>query len=332
MSLLGRLSVVGAAPPPAGTPLEGVFRGAVGERTLPVVCRNLGIPCGLESQILARQIQAAHQVREILRGVEAIPLKGLYLAHRLYPSPALRDMGDVDLLVRRREVPAADGTLRALGYVPDRGAARAAAGGGEFLNSVLYAREGSFPVHLHWDLANASLPHFMVRIDAEEVWREARGGEMARHHLVVTLCEHALKHSFEALVYLTDIELASRGVDWGLAAEVSRRWGLERPVRWALVLLRDLMEVESPGLGRLAAGPPGWGERVFLRAARRRWRAGLSALGYLSMARGAGAKARFVREALFPGRRQSEGFTSRSPWARLGRAASLLWQGVRERA
>jgi hypothetical protein len=46
------------------------------------------------------------------------------------------------------------------------------------------------------------------------------------------------------------------------------------------------------------------------------------------MARGARAKARFVREALAPGRRESEAFASRSFARRLGRAVRTLWSGV----
>jgi hypothetical protein len=284
----------------------------------------------MEPLILARQVRAAHQVREIRRQVEALPLKGLHLAHRIYPSPALRDMGDVDLLVRRPDLRAADEALRRLGYAPERDAAQVAEGGEDFLNAVLYHREGSLPVHLHWGLSNASLPHFMYRIDAEEVWRESRGGEMSRPHLVLTLCEHALKHSFSALIHLTDVEIASRGVDWSAVAEAACRWGLERPVHYTLVLLRDLMEVESPGLDHVRVKTLGWAGRALLQAARwRRWD-GLSALGLLSMAPGAGGKARFLMETLAPRREVRGGLRSRSFWARLGRAASLAWQGMTE--
>jgi hypothetical protein len=328
MTLLGRLSVVGAPPPPPGAPLRALLRRAEAERTLPVVCRNAGIPCALESHILCRQVRAAHQVREILRGVEALPLKGVYLGHRIYPSPGLRDLGDVDLLVHRAEIPDADRTLRQLGYEPEFEAARLAEGRGDLLNAVLYHREDSLPVHLHWELSNLSLPHFMYRIDTEEVWRESRGGEMWRPHLLLTLCEHALKHSFSALIHLTDVELVSRGMDWDAAADAARRWGLERPVHYALVLLRDLMGVVSPGLDRLRVEPLGWAGRAFLGAARRRRWDGLSALGLLSMAPGAGGKARFLRETLMPRGEAREGLRTRSPWGRLGRTITLAWRGM----
>jgi len=316
VSLLGRLSIVGAAPPPAGTPLEGVLSRSRQERTLAVVCRNLGIPCAMERSILARQLMARAQAEEILGQVEAIPLKGLYLAHHLYPSPGLRDMGDLDLLIRRSSLRHADTELRRLGYVPDFDPEKVDGG---TLNAVEYWRDGSMPVHLHWHVSNASLPHFMYRIDVDEVWKEARGGVLAPHHLLVTLCEHALKHSFAELIHLTDLELASRGVDWSLAAETARRWGLGQAVHFALVLLRDLMEVESPGLDHFRGTRLDWAGRAFLAMARGRRRNGISALGFLSMTR---HKIRFVREAIVPPR--TDGLRTRTLMGRLRGALRAL--------
>jgi hypothetical protein len=320
VSLLGRLSILGAAPPPKLPPLEGLLARSRDERTTAVVCRNLGIPCDLERSILARQLTARHQAQEILRAVEAIPLKGLHLAHRLYPSPGLRDMGDLDLLVRRAALRDADAELRRLGYAPDF--APDLLDGGT-LNAVEYWRDGSMPVHLHWHVSNASLPHFMYRIDVDEIWREARGGVMAPQHLIVTLCEHALKHSFAELIHMTDIELASRGADWKLVAETARRWGLETAVYYALVLLRDLAEVDSPGLRFLRAPRIDWAGRAFLAMARRRRWNGISALGLLSLT---GEKFRFIRESISPPRK--EGLRTRTVMGRIrqavGKAAAAL--------
>jgi hypothetical protein len=309
VTLLGRLSIVGAAAPPAGTPLDALLSRSRVERTFAVVCRNLGIPCPMERSILARQLLARAQAEEIQGRMEAIPLKGLFLAHHLYPSPGLRDMGDLDLLIRRPARRQADAELRRLGYVPEFDPERVDGG---TLNAVEYWRDGSLPVHLHWHVSNASLPHFMYRIDVDEIWRDARGGVLAPHHLLVTLCEHALKHSFAELIHLTDIELVSRGVDWPLAAETARRWGLEQAVHFALVLLRDLSEVESPGLDRFRATRLDWAGRAFLALARRRRRNGISALGFLSMTR---RKLRFIRETLAPPR--TEGLRTRTLMGRL---------------
>ncbi len=311
VTLLGRLSILGAPPPPGPIPSGLLARSRI-ERTYPVVCRNLGLPCELETSILARQITARHQADEIRAEIDAIPLKGLHLAHRVYPSPGLRDMGDLDVLIRREAIRDADHALRRFGYEPEFDPRQVDGG---TLNAVEYWREGSLPVHLHWHVSNASLPHFMYRIDVDEIWRDARDGALAPHHLLVTLCEHALKHSFAELIHLTDIELASRSVDWALVAETARRWGLELAVHYALVLLRDLAGVESPGL---RSCPVDWAGRAFLAMARRRRWNGLSALGLMSMTR---QKVRFVRETFSPPRR--DGLRTRSVMGRIWGALKL---------
>ncbi|HLY11602.1 MAG TPA: nucleotidyltransferase family protein [Planctomycetota bacterium] len=316
MTLLGRLSILGAAPPSPGIPLEGLLRQSRVERTYPVVCRNLGLPCDTERSVLARQWMAKHQADELLSRFEAIPLKGLHLAHRVYPSPSLRDMGDLDLLVRRARLREADLELRRLGYVPDREPDPVDGGS---LHAVEYWREGSLPVHLHWHLLNGSLPNFMIRVDLDELWREAREGGLARHHLIVALCEHALKHSYSTLIHLTDLELASRAVDWDAVSATARRWGLEKAVLYSLLLLRDVMGVRSPGLDRFGAVRLDWVGRAFLGLVKRRRWDGLSALGLLSLTT---QRTRFIRESFSPPRQ--EGFRTRTVMGRLRRAAGRV--------
>ena len=115
---VGALSVVGRRAEPPAPLLPEILHLSRRERTVAVVCRNLGIPCREELVILGRQLLARYQWDEIRSRIRAIPLKGLHLAHRLYPAPGLRDMGDLDLLVR--DVFEADAALRALGYAPER--------------------------------------------------------------------------------------------------------------------------------------------------------------------------------------------------------------------
>ena len=187
-SWVGRLSVVGARGVPPGPWIPEILARGRRERTLPVLSANLGLACPEAPIILARQLLAAHQWEEIRPRFEALPMKGLDLAHRLYPSPSLRDMGDIDLLVRPSALGEADEALRRLGYLPDSDPLPLASSGST-LQAVGYSRDdGSIPVHLHWHVTNASLPHFMYRIEVGEIWRDASGGTMAPHHRVVTLC------------------------------------------------------------------------------------------------------------------------------------------------
>lgn len=68
----------------------------------------------------------AHQIRtealaEILiayqaASIDCLLLKGAALAHLIYPTPSLRPMGDIDVLVKKADAQKAQQTLRDLGY------------------------------------------------------------------------------------------------------------------------------------------------------------------------------------------------------------------------
>ncbi len=322
--LLGALSLLGAPRHlPAGPVREDLLRRSRLERTYPVVCRNLGLPCELSTSILGAQLLARSQAEEIRRSLEVVPLKGLDLAWQEYPSPDLRDMGDLDLLVRVSELGRADEVLRSLGYVPEFAPERLRSG---TLRAALYEREGSLPVHLHWHLLNSSWPQFMFRVDMDEVWAGVHNGRLSPAHRFVSLCEHALKHSYAELIHLTDLDLVSRNLDWEAAADVAGRWGLTEAVAYALLLLRALAGRESEGLRRFGAGSIPWEGRLFLALARRHRWDGLSGLGLLSLARG--RRLRFVRELFSPPDESSAGYRSRTVGKRLCRAAGMLWRGI----
>src|SRR5258708_8881355 len=51
-------------------------------------------------------------------GIEAIPYKGLVLSEVYYGDMAMRQAGDVDLFVRKRDVERARKAVRDLGYTP----------------------------------------------------------------------------------------------------------------------------------------------------------------------------------------------------------------------
>lgn len=50
-------------------------------------------------------------------GISPIVLKGMPLAESLYPDPALRQAGDIDLMLRPSETPRAERILESLGYI-----------------------------------------------------------------------------------------------------------------------------------------------------------------------------------------------------------------------
>src|SRR5215470_12023655 len=84
------------------------------------------IQSALQARFQSNSIKALRFSAELVRligslrasGIEVLAHKGPALAQFLYGDPALRQYGDLDLLVRPRDVPGAIATLRQAGYEP----------------------------------------------------------------------------------------------------------------------------------------------------------------------------------------------------------------------
>lgn len=203
---------------------------------------------------LRRHLLGSASLRAVLAslaqaGVPALPLKGPVLAEALYDPPEERPFTDLDLLVRRADVPAALGVLAALGY-------RHLPGGRPLEHEVghaagaVFVREDdpvSVPIDLHWELV---APAGVVRrfpVPIEEVWARSvpapEWGPLARRlspeDLLLYLALHlALHHPLGGGRWRQDIlQLLHRFgavLDWAAVGERAERWGVRAAVAFAL--------------------------------------------------------------------------------------------------
>jgi hypothetical protein len=152
-----------------------------------------------------RMLVAERQLAEIQAALDkaSIPfliLKGLPLAHELYPEPGLRPVGDLDLLVRRRFRDAALSVLASLGYRLPAAALPLWYYRRHHFH-VLLVRSGgeSLAVELHWQ------PHSffsLSHVPEGELWASARtlrvGGQgvrvPGREENYLLLVQHAHRH------------------------------------------------------------------------------------------------------------------------------------------
>ncbi len=215
-------ALAGIAPPPALAKLREVY-----------------LASAVKAMLHERELQLALQA---LAAADARPVvfKGAALAHTVYPAPACRLMGDIDLWVTRDEMPRAQQALEAIGYrlheKERRPMALQAAGDGEA--QMRGQPPGQGLVELHWGIFAGEWLKRAAAVDRAAVRQRATpatiAGQpallLAPEDAVIQIAAHvAISHqmSLAALRGLMDITLVSgAGVDWGQVVERARAWRL----------------------------------------------------------------------------------------------------------
>jgi len=188
-------------------------------------------------------------------GIGALVVKGPVLAVRAYGDPAIRSYGDLDLLVRRRDIRRATELMMAGGY--DAAVPLAAIDAGKIPGQYLFSRpEAKLIIELHNDFTLRYFPRRLplerfferqtrVQVDSREVPALSVEDEL------VLICVHGAKHLWERLMWIADVAaLVSRqaNLDWDRAVSSAREAGAERMLHTGLRLAATLLKLRLPGL------------------------------------------------------------------------------------
>lgn len=189
-------------------------------------------PRAVRTAVLRRNlsVQAAQQVvlkALSARRIDALILKGIALIDLAYPSFASRPTADVDLLVRKEDVPRAIGALATIGYRPMGKLPRL-----QDFHEVTLAKAGDGdrppppPIDLHWGLFSerfSTHARFDFDLPEEDLWRDAnlKKHSLSEGMLFLHSIIHAFTDSFSMLSDFVDVLYVFRAVekkvDW-------RRW------------------------------------------------------------------------------------------------------------
>ena len=292
---------------------------------------------GLLARSLAAELATIEPLVAQACSDRPLVLKGPAAA-RLYPRPALRPFGDLDLLVARRHLRSATEALAPRGFEP---MLEFAPGFGETHGHDVHLRRlvgrRSIGVDLHWrvgdDELGRALSHERLRPGAGAF--QVAGAEAlapAPEAELLVLAMHLLSDRDKRMIWVCDLLYAARaapGAQWRAAFELADELGLLWPLNRAL----DYAE-RHLGLRRdrpLAAGAaPAWGplravEEVDARAslhvgrlARLRWPARL----------------RYAARVLVPSRAGLRGTVGRDGapmWRLIGRHLRATVAGVTSR-
>jgi hypothetical protein len=256
-----------------GEPLRWKILSQLADRhgVQPLLCRALAgrreVPREEMSRLEYEDRANLHRVlflaRELVRivdhlsaiGIDVVPYKGLAVAEALYRDIALRQTGDIDVLIRARDLPRARAALRDIGYTSHTVCREAHER--DYIKSgyelVFDGEAGPNLLELQW----AMQPRFYaIDFDMEEMFQRAVTIEVAGHRvktlcsedLLLTLSAHAAKHVWSRLVWLCDIAqlMALPSLNWEWAAAQADDLGIARIVNVTLLLANRLLEAPLP--------------------------------------------------------------------------------------
>ena len=192
------------------------------------------------------------------KGIDAVPFKGPLLSIQAYGNPALRKYGDLDILVQPINFKKAVDVLSENGY--------------ESLTSVSWLEktnwyisrkkdiyfanpDRSVIVELHWKLSGS---HFGLPKEMNGLWNRRENLVVAGtsilalsfYDLLIYLCLHGSRHSWERFQWICDVHELIRSKDdinWNHLFEKATRFGCENVVALGLRLIQEFFGFSLSG-------------------------------------------------------------------------------------
>ena len=188
-------------------------------------------------------------------GIEVMPYKGLALAEQIYRDIALRQAGDIDMLVHPQDLQRIRAAVGELGYTPHL--SFSAAEERAYLQSGYeYAFDGAAGPNL-LEVKWAIQPSFYtIDFDMPGLFQRATTITVAGHpmktlrveDLLLVLSAHAAKHVWGRLVWLCDIAriMSVPTLDWTWIASQAQELRIVRIVRVSMLLANRLLDAAIP--------------------------------------------------------------------------------------
>ncbi len=204
--------------------------------------------------LYVRELHTAVQAIEAA-GIPVAPYKGPALAASLYGDFALREMTDIDLLVKPRDAIKARRALSALGYTASRQVSRWLEPAWVFFHcEFAFASRSRLSVELNWRVATR---YWCLPEVPERAWARMRplnlGGVELKgfrpEDLLLILCLHGSKHKWDTLKWVVDIAELFRthpDLDWREALYLARASKCERMLALGLFLAHELLDAPLP--------------------------------------------------------------------------------------
>ncbi len=188
--------------------------------------------------------------------IEALAFKGPVLSQMAYGDITLRQYGDLDILIKKKDRESMMSIILQAGYIPEISLGKGTKE--TFFNCVNvigFHHPGSHVrIEVHWELLSVN-----YAIDWEEatLWKKTESIQINRHtlpllpteQLLLYLCAHGAKHLFERLEWVCDIDrsiISNPGFDWDRLLIEAETLGIKRMLYLGLKLSQQFFNLKLP--------------------------------------------------------------------------------------
>ncbi|MGI2905511.1 nucleotidyltransferase domain-containing protein [Tolypothrix sp. VBCCA 56010] len=191
------------------------------------------------------------------RGIVALPYKGQVLATAIYGNLALRQSGDLDVMVQQPDVLEFKEVLLSLGYRPEieltPSQERAFLQAKTEHSYNFFDEDRAILLEIHWRIA----PKYTCPIEAKDLWDKlepfsffgTKIPNLSLEDWLPILCVHGSRHRWEVVGWLADIAELIRShpeINWEKVIAQSNKFGCRRILFLGLFLVNELLGVSIP--------------------------------------------------------------------------------------
>jgi len=202
-------------------------------------------------QMTAELFRLVDQFRDA--GLDAVLVKGPILALRAYGNTGARQYGDLDFVVRQKDVLRATELMISSGYQPEMPVE--AISPQKIPGQYVFVRTAApLLVELHTE---RTMRYFPRGLPIEEFFARRQYVSVDGHHIpalaiedeLILICIHGAKHLWERLSMVADVAayvIRQTSLNWERSYATARAAGAERMLNTGLLLARNLLGATLP--------------------------------------------------------------------------------------
>ena len=202
-------------------------------------------------QMTAELFRLVDQFRDA--GLDAVLVKGPILALRAYGNTGARQYGDLDFVVRQKDVLRATELMISSGYQPEMPVE--AISPQKIPGQYVFVRTAApLLVELHTE---RTMRYFPRGLPIEEFFARRQYVSVDGHHIpalaiedeLILICIHGAKHLWERLSMVADVSayvIRQTSLNWERSYATARAAGAERMLNTGLLLARNLLGATLP--------------------------------------------------------------------------------------